>query len=240
MEPFDFTWVALTLAVLMMLLFAVGQAGLRAGLPSDLAGRLVLLAAAGCGLWLTLVTMVANTGAFTDWEAVPPRLMVFPFSATVFILLIARSVPFARLAMAVPAAWPIAAQTFRLFVELQLHALYREGDLPQQMTWEGRNFDVLVGITAPVCAGLVAGGWLPRWAAVGWNVVGLVLLINVVGIAVTSTPGPLHLQWPGPPLTVIARWPVAWLPTFLVPFALFAHVVSLRQLLGQDPAPPAR
>jgi hypothetical protein len=166
-------------------------------------------------------------------DAVPPRVAMLALTAAALVGIGARSPVFTRLAAALPAAWPIAAQTFRLFVELLLHAEYRAGHIPEQMTWEGRNFDVVIGATAPLMGLWAASGRAPRAALVAWNVLGLGLLINVVGIAVTSFPGPLRLDWPGIPFTAPTRWPFVWLPAFLVPCALLGHLVSLRGLAGR-------
>jgi len=130
-----------------------------------------------------------------------------------------------------PPAWPIAAQTFRVGVELALFALHAAGRAPVQITFEGRNFDVLVGLSAPWIGWLVATGRIGTKGALAWNVIGLAVLANTVGTVATSTPGPLHLDWPGAPLTAITSWPIVWLPAFLMPIAVFLHVVSLRQNL---------
>jgi len=39
------------------------------------------------------------------------------------------------------------------------------------------------------------------------------------------------VRTPGAPLTAITSWPIVWLPAFLMPVAVFLHVVSLRQNL---------
>lgn len=103
------------------------------------------------------------------------------------------------------------------------------GRAPIQITFEGRNFDVLVGLSAPLVAWLVARRRIGPKGAIAWNAVGLSVLANTVGTVATSTPGPLHLNWPGAPLTAITSWPIIWLPAFLMPLAVFLHVVSLRQ-----------
>ena len=126
-------------------------------------------------------------------------------------------------------AWPIAIQTMRLPIEIALYLLFAAGQVPKQMTFEGRNFDIVVGLTAPLVAWAVAKGKASRGLVIGWNLLGLALLLNVVTIAVTSMPGPLHLDWPGAPLTAPATFPAVWLPAFLVPVALFGHVASLRR-----------
>jgi len=68
---------------------------------------------------------------------------------------------------------------------------------------------------------------------IAWNVFGLAMLANAVGTVATSTPGPLHLNWPGEPFTAIASWPIIWIPALLAPIGIFLHVVSIRQAIGR-------
>jgi hypothetical protein len=67
------------------------------------------------------------------------------------------------------------------------------------------------------------------WLVLSWNVLGLCMLVNTIAVAATSTPGPLHLDWPGTPFTEIVRWPLVWLAAFLAPLAVLLHVASLQQ-----------
>jgi hypothetical protein len=152
------------------------------------------------------------------------------------IVLLSRTKGFREIARACPPSYPIALQTFRVFVELVLWQLYREGRVPVQMTFEGWNFDILVGLSAPAVAWAAARGALGRRALVGWNVVSLGLLANIVIIANRAAPGPLHAAWGNPSSTVIAEAPYIWLPAFLVPLAVLLHVVSLRQVGGAEAA----
>jgi hypothetical protein len=111
--------------------------------------------------------------------------------------------------------------------------------VPVQITFEGRNFDVGIGASALLVAALVARHRLsPPWL-LAWNAAGLAMLVNVIGTVATSIPGPLHLPWPGEPLTAIATWPMVWLPAFLAPFAVFLHLVSIRQTVARLGMPAA-
>jgi hypothetical protein len=47
---------------------------------------------------------------------------------------------------------PVALQTFRVGVELAFWRLHTEGLAPIQITFDGRNFDALVGLTVPCVA----------------------------------------------------------------------------------------
>jgi hypothetical protein len=112
--------------------------------------------------------------------------------------------------------------------------------IPVQMTWSGRNLDVVTGLLAAVL-GLV--GWqLPEVFAPGaqpgtavlvaFNTLGLVLLLNVNFTAVASLPTPLR-QFPDPPANVWFTYaPFIWLPTILVQLALGFHVLLYRRLLS--------
>jgi hypothetical protein len=63
----------------------------------------------------------------------------------------------------------------------------------------------------------------------GWNVLGLALLANIVAIAVLSTPT-LHRFPEGPPNVLPSTFPWVWLPSFLVQVALGSHLLVFRRL----------
>jgi hypothetical protein len=91
------------------------------------------------------------------------------------------------------------------------------------MTFEGRNFDILTGLSAPFIYyfGFIRKTMATRWIII-WNWAGLGLILVVVSIAVSSllSHSPLAVQ----------QFPWSLLPGFLVPIVFFAHLGSLRQL----------
>ena len=135
------------------------------------------------------------------------------------------------LASSIPLGAVIALQAFRIPVEVVLHRLFVEGVIPVQMTWSGRNFDVVTGLT-----GLLLGGWIlsgrtvPRGVVLAWNVLGLALLANIVTVAALSTPVPFRRFLEGPPNLLPSTFPWIWLPSFLVQVALASHLIVFRQL----------
>jgi hypothetical protein len=222
--------VVVTAAMVALLAFGAVSGATRAGQSIAQArgvGAAVVLA---LGAWLAVTAGLA-LGGVLDASARPPRWPLLPLTAFAIIILVTRSAAASRRLSSIPLAWPIAAQTFRVGVELALFALHIAGHAPVQITFEGRNFDVLVGLSAPLIGGLVATERIGAKGAVAWNVLGLAVLANTVGTLASSTPGPLHLDWPGAPFTAITTWPIVWLPAFLMPTAVFLHVVSLRQNL---------
>jgi hypothetical protein len=221
------------LAMGMVLLLGVGAArsarlGGRDATSSKRLGVTVVLALC---LWLLVTGLLASSGVLAVWTSRPPRWPLLPLTALVATVAYNRTALAKALVASTPRAWPIAAQTFRVAVELAIFALHEAGRAPRQITFEGRNFDILVGLTAPLIAWLVARRRISPTSVALWNVLGLAILANTMGTVATSTPGPLHLDWAGAPFTAVASWPVVWLPALLAPLAVFLHVLSLRQAL---------
>ena len=127
-------------------------------------------------------------------------------------------------------------QSFRILVEIVLWVTYMRGLIPVQMSFEGRNFDVLSGLLAiPVgyyC--FVRKSW-PRWIVVAYNIMGLALLLNVLVISVLSMPTPLRYFHNEPSSTLMGHFPFIFIPGILVPMAYSLHILSLRQYFLRVP-----
>jgi hypothetical protein len=161
----------------------------------------------------------------------PPHLLLVVLPPLVFILFILNAKPFNDLTEQFNVFWLVYAQSFRILMEFILWLLYRNHIIPVQMTFEGRNFDVLVGLSAPFVAYFcfVKKTWSPK-VALYWNFAGLLFLANIVGVAILSTPYPFRAFTNEPANTVVFGFPFVWLPAFVVPFALLLHLISIRRL----------
>ncbi|WP_295996995.1 hypothetical protein [Rugamonas sp.] len=182
--------------------------------------------------WLLLSGALAADGWLAVWEARPPRLLLIPLLALAGVVVLHRSALLRGLIDAAPRHWPVAMQIFRIGVELSFLGLYLAGGAPRQVTFEGRNFDVLVGLTAPFVAFAIRYWQLAPRSVIVWNALGLAILTNTIFTTLSSTPGPAHLDWPGLPFTGFGHWPFVWIPAFLAPLAIFLHVFSIRQNLA--------
>jgi hypothetical protein len=132
------------------------------------------------------------------------------------------------LSVSVPLAAIVGYQVFRLPLELVLHRLHTEGVIPKQMTFTGRNLDIVTGVAAIAVGAAIHLNRCPRWLLLLWNVVGLALLINIVAVAVLSSPVQFRQFLNEPTNLLPSTFPYVWLPTFLVQAALFGHLVVLR------------
>lgn len=122
--------------------------------------------------------------------------------------------------------------TVRIPVELTLFWLFAAHTIPQAMTFEGRNFDILSGLTAPLIyySGFVRNK-LNRVLLIVWNVACILLLLNVVASAILSLPARYqHFGFEQPNIAV-GYFPFLLLPAVLVPLVLFANAAAIRQLI---------
>jgi hypothetical protein len=123
----------------------------------------------------------------------------------------------------------VGVQVVRVVIEILLWQLHGLGLVPVQMTFEGRNFDVLIGAAAPVVAALVAQERINPWGVIVWNAVGLLSLLNIVVVSALSVPGPMQVFTAEPGNRIVLSVPWVWLPAIIVPSVIFIHVVSIRQ-----------
>jgi hypothetical protein len=187
-------------------------------------------------VWVALLGLLSLESFFANFKALPPRLLPALLVPLVAGLLYLRSAAARDLLARTPLHWPIYLQSFRIVMEIILWLLFREHRAPVIMTFEGRNVDMLVGLTALPVGYLcfVRRAW-PARVAFWWNVVAILILLNVVVHAQLSTPSPFRVFVTDPPLTFIAYWPYILLPGFLVPLAWLGHAASLIQLRRARP-----
>jgi hypothetical protein len=177
--------------------------------------------------WALVLAILSVTGVTSDFGIFPANAAPVLLTPLIAILLIVFSGKVSHLLQFVPEKALINLQTFRFFVEVLLWILFIQNLIPIQMTFEGRNFDILVAITAPFAAWFLAG---KKWALITWNILGLCLLLNIVTVALLSLPTPFQVFTNEPGNTIVLAWPFVLLPGMLVPLAYGLHFLSLRQL----------
>jgi len=106
--------------------------------------------------------------------------------------------------------------------------------MPGLMTFEGRNFDILSGLSAPIV-------WyfafvkrrLKKPVLLVWNFLCLGLLINVAVNAVLSAPTRFQQFAFDQPNIALGYFPFLLLPACIVPIVLLSHVASIRLLIKE-------
>lgn len=185
--------------------------------------------------WIFFQAIFALGGFYQNTQPVPPRL--FLFAVLPALLLIIALFVFARKSFIEPLPLKILTllHVIRIPVELVLHWLFENKAVPQIMTYEGWNFDILSGITAPIVFWLAfRGGKTNRTLLIVWNILALLLLINIVTIAIMSLPSPMQQLAFEQPNRAVLYFPFIWLPAIVVPIVLFSHLTSLWKLFKSE------
>lgn len=172
--------------------------------------------------------LLEQNGFYARTDTMPPRavLLLAP-SAAIVLALLAR--PAGRRWMRTLDLRALTLlHTCRIGVEVALHHGWQHGQLPQAMTYEGTNFDIVSGLSAPLVWAYLHFSKTPRrWVLVGWNLLCLALLVNIVATAVLSLPGPLQTLNHAMPNRLVLSSPYVLLPAVVVPVVLFAHLCVL-------------
>jgi len=184
------------------------------------------------GAWLLIQSLVSKSGFYTNNAStlphfalaiVPPFLLI----ATIFILPAGR-----RFADSLDLKTLTLLHVVRVPVEIVLLLLFLHKAVPGSMTFEGRNFDILSGLTAPLLYYFVfikkrvGYNWL-----LAWNIICLGLLLNIVIIALLSAPLRFQQLSFDQPNKAILYFPFVWLPGCIVPLVFFCHLVAIRHVM---------
>ncbi len=178
--------------------------------------------------WLGLTGWLAKIGLLQDFS-LPPKFFILVLVGVILTIALAFSRFGTILIHNIGPIGIITYQVFRIPVELFLHQAYKANSLPVQLTYEGWNYDIITGITAPLVALWIWKNGFSKPLILSWNIIGLALLINVVGTAILSIPTPFQVFSLGESGIFLAvHYPYIWLPMVLVTAALFGHMLIFR------------
>lgn len=194
-----------------------------------------------CGsvIWLVVQGIIGYSGFYLDSKSLPPKFLLLVLPP---LLMVASFFLIPRLRRSLPDLDPMylhLVHIVRVPVEFTLLLLFTQRLVPELMTFEGRNFDIFSGLSAAL---IVYFGYykrvLGRTLLIVWNVLCLGLLLNIVVTAILSAPFAFQQLAFDQPNVGVLYFPFIWLPGFIVPVVLFAHLASLKQLCIADLRPP--
>jgi hypothetical protein len=180
-------------------------------------------------LWTIVQGILGWQGFYRDFDAWPPRFLLAVGPPNLFTLFLL--VKHQRILRAFPLRILTFMHIVRIPIEVILFGLYQEGHIPRLMTYEGRNFDIIAGMTGPLMALIAFRRGIHKRLLIYWNLIALALLGNIVTNAVLSAPLPFQQYAFDHPNVGIFYFPFIWLPAVIVPAIFFAHVASLCHLL---------
>jgi hypothetical protein len=182
-------------------------------------------------LWITLQSIVSVWGFYSVTDTLPPRMALLIVPPLLLIVYLFATRQGRQFIDSLNAKWLTLLHVVRIPVELVLFWLFINKAVPELMTFEGINFDILAGLTAPL---IFYFGYvkkvLPRLALVVWNVVCLGLVGNIIFHGILSVASPFQQFGFEQPNIGLLYFPFTLLPGFVVPMVLFSHLATIRQL----------
>jgi len=183
-------------------------------------------------IWLALTGILSLKEVFQDTSTIPPRLILVIAPAILFIILLLITKGGRRFTDSIDLKKLTLVHIVRVPVEITLFMLSTHKLIPELMTFAGRNFDILSGITAPIVYFVCFKNsqLKNRRLLLIWNFICLGLLLNIVINALLSAPFPFQQFAFDQPNIAILYFPFTWLPCFIVMIVLYSHLAAIRQL----------
>lgn len=231
-DPAVAAFIVIPLSLVAALMWGTAVAWRRSGAGPGASTRAAIVGGAAALIWMAITWAAAESGILRNWDQTPPPFAFLVLAIVVLAVAIAWSPLGLRLARFIPLWILVAVQSFRLPLELAMHEMYERGIMPEQMSYSGLNFDILTGATAIIVSAVVWSGRGGRRLVATWNVLGLLLLINIVTVAILATP---RFRYFGDEAlnTWVMDAPFVWLPAVMVLAALAGHFVIFKALRFQ-------
>jgi hypothetical protein len=184
-------------------------------------------------IWLALIGGLSITGFFENTTSLPPRYLLVFLGSTGLIIYLYKVLKTDRL----NTKRLLLVQGLRLPVEIGLYQLFLQGQIPQIMTFEGWNYDIIIGISALIIFVVLyfKEHLLSKTFMLIWNITGVLFLAVIVLTAVLSAPLPIQLLAFDQPNVAVLKFPYVFLPAYIVPLVLLTHLLTIKKILKEVP-----
>ncbi len=186
-------------------------------------------------IWLAIQAVIGLSGFYTVTDTIPPRFLLLVVPPILLIIGLFTTSSGRQYIDSLDIKTLTILHTIRIPVEVVLFWLFVNKTVPELMTFEGRNFDIISGLTAPAIFyfGFIKNQ-IDKKLILVWNFICLGLLINIVVNAVLSAPFPFQKFAFDQPNIAVLYFPFNWLPCCVVPLVLLSHLATIRQLLNDE------
>ena len=183
-------------------------------------------------IWLGVAAILGTLGVFAADPSQPPVYLLLAVGGPValFIAFYCLSSQFRRSALNIDLRLLTAIQGWRV-LGVQFIVLYVYGLLPGNFAWPAGLGDLIIGAAAPfVVWSIVVSS--PHWRrnVIVLNVLGLLDFVGAISFGVLSASTPYGLLAGEATTDIMNVMPLSLIPTFLVPFFIVLHILSLLQL----------
>jgi hypothetical protein len=185
--------------------------------------------------WSAILCVLAFNDFFTDTTSFPPHfaLAMVPAILTIVIALLPKNRK--RTEAKRNRALGTMMHIIRVPMEIVLYFLFVCGTIPELMTFAGRNFDIIAGLTAPLIAYVILKGKIGRITLLAWNIACLILIVSVLLNGLLSAEFPFQQFAFDQPNRAVMYFPYILLPGIVVPLVVYSHLHDIIVLVkGED------
>lgn len=182
-------------------------------------------------LWSIIQSLLSYQGFYHVTDSMPPRFALVLLPATLMIIIgIMKRI---RQDQLIDIRLQISTflHTVRLPVEIVLYVLYNYKMIPQLMTFEGRNFDIIMGVTAPFIGWFLIKGQINKTMLLIWNFIGLFFVLFILVNGILSAELPFQQFGFEQPNRGINYFPFILLPATVVPIVIWTHISDILYLI---------
>lgn len=193
--------------------------------------KVLLLGAVG---WSIVISVLAYSGFLLNVTAVPPRYGAILLPPIFLIIYGTRPKQMVWIAANRNRAFSTLLHTVRVPVELTLYWLFVYDQVPEILTYEGRNFDILAGLTAPIAYLLYHKKIFQTKGLLIWNIISIGLLTFILVNGVLSSELPIQQFAFDQPNVAMKYFPYVLLPGLIVPAAWYTHITDIILLIKEN------
>ena len=181
-------------------------------------------------IWSIIQSILAYIGFYQITDSIPPRFGIVLIPTTILIvygLLPKQQKWFSKIRQT---EFSTLLHSVRLPVEIVLFGLFTHKMIPELMTFKGSNYDILMGITAPIIGWLFIKHKLSKKILLGWNIIGFILVLFILFNGILSAELPFQQFGFEQPNLAVNYFPFILLPATIVPIVIWTHISDIIKL----------
>lgn len=187
----------------------------------------------GLVLWHLYLFLIAQSGFLQDFSFPPRVVLVVILPAFLFTGIFIFRNRNKQWIQNIPPHWMLFYQTFRILIETLFVFSVAKGVLPYQVTIQGYNMDLVFALTATVIGFMVYKGSKHSInLAIAWNFLGLAVIATIIFLFMSTI---YFAEFFGSSEPIMSKefgvYPYPLVAGFLMPSAVFMHVLSIVQLI---------